>query len=141
MSARRNLLAALATLGAALMWLPGCGPARPDVATYLATLTNATPEQAAADREFVAKLFAEQAARHGLTPEKKPPSDAVALYFPGPTGLNLSLSALQSDEHSLILAVVPVALGKKDNAACRAVIAAVNQALQQHADGRLVTTP
>jgi hypothetical protein len=123
----QTLLGRFTMLAVLAWWLPGCGgPARPEVATYLATVTLTTPEQAAEDRQYVLKLFAEQAARHGLVPENKPPSDALALYFPASTGLNLSLSS-----------VIPVNLGRQDKAGCRAVIAAVDKALQQKFGDRL----
>jgi hypothetical protein len=134
----QTLLGRFAMLAVLAWWLPGCGgPARPEVATYLATVTLTTPEQAAEDRQYVLKLFAEQAARHGLVPENKPPSDALALYFPAATGLNLSLSAVIMGDQSLNLSVIPVNLGRQDKAGCRAVIAAVDKALQQKFGDRL----
>ena len=73
--------------------------------------------------------------------EKPLPQDAVALCFPGPTGLNLSLSALQMNERNIAISVIPVALGQKDNAACRASIAGVDAALRKNFAGRLLKAP
>lgn len=131
-----------AGLGVLLVCAPGCGgPARPAMDSYLAQVTNATPDQTAADAQVIAKLFAGLAAQRGLVAEKPLPTDNVALYFPATTGLNLSLSALNSGGNSITLSVVPVALGKKDNAACRAVMAEVEAQLKQAFGQRLVRAP
>ena len=139
-----RLLVALAGvgLGVLLLCAPGCGgPARPAMDSFLAQVTNSTSEQVGADAQVVAKLFSGIAAKHGLVAEKPLPTDTVALYFPSPTGLNISLSALYMGGNSLSLSVVPVAMGKKDNAACRAVIAEVDTQLQQALGPRLLKAP
>jgi hypothetical protein len=132
---------ASAAAAALTILLTGCGPGRPAVDTYLASVTNASPAQADEDGQFIAKLFAEQAAQHGLVLEKRLAPNAIALYFPGPAGLNLSLSVLRPGERSIAIAIIPVALGRKDNSGCRAVIAAVDQTLQKNFGNRLVKAP
>ena len=133
-------------LGAGLALLlacaAGCGePGRPSVATYLANVTNASPAQGAEDRQHIAQLFAELAAHHGLVLEHPLPSDAVALYFPSPTGLNLSLSAITSGSGTIAISVIPVNLGRSDNSACRTVIATVDKTFKQTFGARLLTSP
>jgi len=121
--------------------LPGCAPSKPAVDTYLVGVTNASPAQAAEDRQWVASLFADVAAQRGLVKESPFPPNAAALYFPGPTGLNLAISALTLDERTLAISIIPVMQGRKDNVACRAVIAEADKALQQAFGPRLRKNP
>jgi hypothetical protein len=114
----------------------GCGPGKPAVDAFIASVTNTVP----ADGQFIAKLFAEQAGQHGLVVEKPLPATAVAMYSPGPTGLNLSLTAVTMD-NTLSIQVIPVLQGRKNNAACRAVIATVDKTLKQAFGARLLTAP
>jgi hypothetical protein len=130
-----------AALALLLACAPGCGPGQPAVTTYLASVTNASPAQSVADGQRVAQLFADLASRHGLLPEKPLPSDAVALYFPGATGLNLSLSALTMGPNTIALSVIPVDMGRRDNNGCRTVIATVDKTLKQAFGARLLTSP
>ena len=119
-----------------LAMLSGCGPGKPAVDSFIASVTNTVP----ADGQFIAKLFAEQAVQHGLVVEKPLPATAVAMYSPGPTGLNLSLTAVTMD-NTISIQIIPVLQGRKNNAACRAVIAAVDQTLQKNFGTRLVKSP
>lgn len=119
----------------------GCGPGKPAVDTYLASVTNASAEQDATDRQRIAQLFAEVAAQHGLVLEQHLPSDTVALYFPGPTGLNLSLSARSMGGNTIALSIIPVNLGRRDNGGCRSVIAALDKSFKQAFGARLQTAP
>ena len=57
------------------------------------------------------------------------------------TGLNLSLSVLATGGNGLTISIIPVNLGKRDNAACRAVIAAMDKSLKQTFGSRLKTNP
>ena len=129
-------LALLLVAGAA-----GCGPGKPAVDTYLASVTNASAEQNAADRQRIAQQFAEVAAQHGLVLEQHLPSDTVALYFPGPTGLNLSLSARNMNANTISLSAIPVNLGRRDNAGCRSVIATLDKSFKQAFGARMQTSP
>lgn len=120
----------------------GCGgPGKPAVDTYLANLTSASQTQGAADRKILTQLFSEVAGRYGLDAVQPLPTDAVALYFPCSTGLNLSLSVLATGGNGLTISIIPVNLGKRDNAACRAVIAAMDKSLKQTFGSRLKTNP
>jgi hypothetical protein len=120
----------------------GCGgPGRPAVDTYLASVTNASPAQGVEDGQRIAQLFAELAARNGLTGVQPLPSDTVALYFPSSTGLNLSLSAINPGSGTLSIAVIPVNMGRRDNSACRTVIATVDKTFKQAFGARLLTAP
>lgn len=120
----------------------GCsGPGRPAVDTYLASVTNASPAQGVEDGQRIAQLFAELASHNGLTPVQPLPSDTVALYFPSSTGLNLSLSAINPGSGTLSISVIPVNLGRRDNSACRAVIATVDKTFKQAFGARLLTAP
>ncbi len=130
----------VATAGLAGL-LAGCGPSRPAVATYQASVTNVSATQAEDDRHRIAQVFADLAGQRGLIREARFPASEGAVYFPGPTGLNLSLSVLKLDERALAISVIPVAQGRQDHAACRAVIAAVDQALQKTFSSRLVKSP
>ena len=121
--------------------LVGCGPSQPAVATYQASVTNTSPQKAVEDRQRVAQLFAELAAPRGLVKEARFPASEGTVYFPGATGLNLSLSALKLDERTLAITLTPVMQGRKDDQACRAVMAAVAQELQKHFGARLVQSP
>ena len=125
-----------------LACVAGCGgSSRPAVATYLASVTNASPAQGAEDGQRIAHLFADLANRNGLVSEQPLPSDTVALYFPSATGLNLSLSALNMGGNSIAISVIPVQLGHKDNATCRTVIATLEKTFKQTFGPRLVTAP
>ena len=127
----------LASVGVFMLaMLSGCGPGKPAVDSFIASVTNTVP----ADGQFIAKLFAEQAVQHGLVVEKPLPATAVAMYSPGPTGLNLSLTAVTMD-NTISIQIIPVFQGRKNNAACRAVIAAVDQTLQKNFGTRLVKSP
>ena len=130
-----------AALALLLACAPGCGPSRPAVATYLVSVTNATPAQGTEDSQRIAQLFGELAAGHGLTLVQPLPSDTVALYFPSATGLNLSLSALYMGPNTIQISVIPVDLGRRDNTACRAVIAAADKKLKQTFGSRLLSSP
>jgi len=121
--------------------LLGCAPGKPAVATYLAGVTNASPAQAEEDRQLVAQVFADVAGPRGLVKDAHFPPGEGTLYFPGATGLNLSLSALKLDERTLAISIIPVMQGRKDNAACQAVIAQVQQALRQKFAARLRQIP
>jgi hypothetical protein len=121
--------------------LAGCGPGRPAVDTYQVSVTFTSPAQGEEARLQIAQLFADIAGQRGLIKESKFPAHEGTLYFPGPTGLNLSLSALKLDEHTIAVSLIPVELGKKDNAGCRAVIATVDQALTKQFAARLVKSP
>ena len=121
--------------------LPGCSPGKPAVATYQAGVTNASPAQADQDRQQVAQLFADIAAPHGLVKDAHFPPGEGTLYFPCATGLNLSLSALKLDERTLAISIIPVVQGRKDNAACRAVIANAERALREKFAARLRSMP
>ena len=139
---KRVMSATAAITGLVLLCcLPGCRPSTPAVASYQASLTNGSPAQAEEDRERIVQVFAEVAGQRGLVKEPRFPAHEGTLYFPSPTGLNLSLSALKLDEHSLAISMIPVAQGKKDDAGCRAVIAAVDQALQKNFGTRLLKSP
>ena len=120
----------------------GCsGPSRPAVDTYLASVTNASPAQGVEDGQRIAQLFSELATRNGLTPVQPMPSDAVAIYFPSPTGLNLSLSAVNMGPNAISVSVIPVNMGRRDNAGCRTVIATVDKNFKQAFGARLLTSP
>jgi hypothetical protein len=121
--------------------LPGCSPGKPAVATYQAGVTNASPAQAEEDRQQVASLFAEIAGPCGLVKNARFPANEGTLYFPGSNGLNLALSAIKLDERTLAISIIPVMQGRKDNAACRTVIATADQTLRKNFGARLVQSP